>query len=316
MPAITKKPVKVQYRRVDTSIGFEHAFNLQLAMGMCVLDSRTNKASLRQISYDGFGTLVLNFNRPREDFFFGEIIRFEPGDNLSLLESTEGTDGFYSLTQLSPPNGHDLIKGSSYFLAIGNHVMIIEGEIPSSRTEIYLTDLLRKCDLISSGSHIILDAELSVQGDGAKLKEINEITLKPDTLTSPAERSRQSTAITSTDVSDNRTLGVLVAAGFEETDINQLLQDQNQLEVAIQIRVKNGFRRQTMPSVSANRLLRNIPLDEMILLGPSGRQKNGKIVKLSFPTRVQKKGSIFIYEDVYRALHEAYVHFLNNGHID
>jgi hypothetical protein len=66
----------------------------------------------------------------------------------------------------------------------------------------------------------------------------------------------------------------------------------------------------------AKRLLRNVPDDEMTLVGKSGRQKNGKISKLSYPANILTIGSILDREDVARSMVEAFHSFISNGYIE
>jgi hypothetical protein len=66
-----------------------------------------------------YGTVVLNYVDDSRPFFFGEIVRFEPGADLPLLQIGSNVKA-YNLTQAKAPQGHEPIRGVLYFMAIGN----------------------------------------------------------------------------------------------------------------------------------------------------------------------------------------------------
>lgn len=206
-------------------------------------------------------------------------------------------------------------------MAIGSHVVIIENDVSSARAERYLSWLLGDLtSIITKGAHVILVAELTASGGSMQLSQVDEVVFKPrpysPILTEEFIDPTGTVGTTTREVADTNTLGVLRAAGLDDADIQRLAEKNTQLEVTLQIKFKGQRRRQSLSIDDTNRLLRNIPDDELTLKGPGGRQKNGKIEKLAYAANVELIGSLLNTKDVARALYEGYKHFLNNGYID
>jgi hypothetical protein len=320
-----RKKVSVQYRKLDDVTGGFGACTLQSALSTC-LNQKSEESTMadsvvsRQYEHDkAYGTIVLNYVLEEKPFFFGEIVRYEPGADLPLLQIGTHVKA-YNLTQAKAPHGHEPIRGILYFMAIGNHVLILESDVSASRAELYLSWLLGQAtSSIAKGTHVMLAAELSAQAGGAQLSQVEEVVFKPRPVTSAEpilESAPVTVGATSRDVSETNTLEVLRAAGMDDTDIQRLCQADTQIEVTLQIKFKGQRRRKQLGIDDANRLLRNVPEDQITLIGPGGRQKEGRILKLAYPANVETVGSLLHTKDVTRALHEAYKYFVSNGFID
>lgn len=320
-----RKKVNIQYRKFDdnTTPIKSHTFQSILSeslrytgTGGTISDSVTSRLFDRDSAY---GTLVLNYIENNNAFFFGEIVRFEPGADLPLLKIGSNVKA-YNLTQAKAPYGHEPIRGVLYFMAIGNHVMVLESDVSASRAETYLSWLLDDVTgCLTKGSHVILVAELSAQAGSVQLSEVEQVTVKPRAIVAAEPQiSVGSPTVTkaSRDVSEVNTMEVLKAAGMDDTDIQKLVESDTKIEVTLQIKFKGGHRRKPLGIDDANRLLRNMPEDQIVLNGPGGRQKEGRIVKLSYPANIELIGSLLDTQDVARALHESYKYFVSNGYID
>ena len=250
-------------------------------------------------------------------------MRFDPGADLPLLQMQTGAKA-YNLTQAHAPDGHEPVKGVLYLMAIGNHAILIENDLSTGRVENYLSWLLGEgSGTVGSGAHVMLVAELAPQSGAQQLSQVEQIVFKPKPVTSmaaaPSEGSKEEIATigaTSRGVADTNAFEVLRAAGMDDVDIERMVQDNTQIEVTLQIKFKGNRKRKPLGITDANRLLRNIPEDELTLIGPGGRQKEGRIVKLSYPANVELIGSLLKTPDVVRALHEGYKYFVTNGYID
>ena len=161
------KKASVLYRKLAPITGYGPALQASLSTAM----KRTvaggtlgDNAESRQCKEDpDYGTVVLNHIDDNQHYFFGELVRFEPGADLPLLQI--GTGKVYNLTQAKAPQGHEAIRGVLYFMLIGNNVIVLEGGVVSARAERYFTWLLRELvKVLPNGAHIILDAELTTQG--------------------------------------------------------------------------------------------------------------------------------------------------------
>ncbi|RVI87765.1 hypothetical protein CN186_30155 [Sinorhizobium medicae] len=322
----TRKKVGIQYRKLEDVTGGFNGSTLQAALSNCLKyvgphGAISESVKVRQFDSDpAYGTLVLNFFEDKDSFFFGELVRFEPGADLPLLQLGDNVKA-YNLTQAKAPAGHEPIRGVLYLLAVNNHAMVLESDLSASRAERYLTWLLSQATpIIAENTHIILAAELSPESGANRLSQVDQIILKPRPVQSSTDEEAPTLvpalSSTSRDVSETNTLDVLRAAGMDDTDIQSLVQDETSIEVVLQIRFKGKRKRRSLGIDDANRLLRNVPDDELTLSGPGGRQKNGKIVKLAYPANIELIGSLLDSKDVARALFEGYKYFVSNGYID
>ena len=320
-----RKKVNVQYRKLEDLAGAFGAHTLQTALSASLKHvgaKGTIADSVASRQYDGdkdYGTIVLNYVEDPSAFFLGEIVRFEPGADLPLLQIGSNVKA-YNLTQAKAPQGHEPIRGVLYFMAIGNHVMVLESDVSTGRAEKYLGWLLGEATAtVAAGAHVILVAELSAQAGATQLSHVEQVLFKPRAV-SPADPQAPMEPVTvgatRRDVSDTNTLEVLRAAGMDETDIQKLVGADTTIEVTLQIRFRGHRRRKPLGIDDANRLLRNLPEDQVTLIGPGGRQREGKIVKLAYPANVELVGSLLDTRDVARALHEGYKYFVSNGYID
>jgi hypothetical protein len=320
-----RKKVNIQYRKLEDLTGGFGKHTLQSALSSCLKQAAggsvvADSVTSRQFEQDkAYGTIVLNYVEDTQLFFFGEIVRFEPGADLPLLQI--GTNvKVYNLTQAKAPQGHEPIRGVLYFMAIGNHALILESDVSTGRAETYLSWLLGEATpSVSKGTHVILVAELSAQAGATQLRQVEQVVFKPRPVEAPdasAALMPVTVGATSKDVAETNTLEVLRAAGMDDTDIQKLVQSDTKIEVTLQIKFKGQRRRKPLGIDDANRLLRNIPEDQITLIGPGGRQKEGKIVKLSYPANIELVGSLLNSKDVARALYEGYKYFVSNGYID
>ena len=323
-----RKKVTIQYRKLDDSFPAFMGKKLQSLLSDSLKQEVDGQAlaenpAKRTYPDDGYGTLVLNYFVDKPDYFFGEIVRFEPGANLPLLDVADGAQA-YNLKQMKPLDGHEPIRGVLYFMALRNHLVLIEADVSSSRAERYLSWLIsEKAKLIEQGSQIILLAELTNSGAPLQLEHVEEIVFKPRPF-SPEDEAQKNgddisrdTGKTQHGVTGTNVLEVMKAAGMDEVDIRNIVSKKTQIQVTLQILFR-GERRSRSPlsTEDTNRLLRNMPDYELTLKGPGGRQRNGRIEKLSYSANIETVGSLLSPQDVARALYEAYNSFLKNGYVD
>lgn len=296
-----RKKVSLQYRKLATINDF--ALSLQTALANAVahpIGASTfgNDVSSRRCDEDlEYGTLVLNYILDDPNFFFGELVRFEMGADLPLLKL--GAGKVYDLTQAKAPDGHEAVRGVLYFMAVKNHVILLEGGIASSRLERYLTWTLAKIvKVVPEASQVLLDAEFTTPGDTRKLAEVEHIVLKPRALTEPmtkaAEELVEQTHTAKREVASTNTFDVLLAAGFGRADIEELVKEKTDLEVRIEIKFKSeNRRRKVLGAEQASRLLRNLPEDELTLTGPGGRGSGPKCVRKAILLQTEEPGYWF-----------------------
>lgn len=318
-----RKAVTVQYRKLDDPNGGFQGRTLlaTLTKAMSAVVDEKNLGQSAEVRVDGsdpaFGAVVLNYHHYGEDFFFGEIVRFEPGADLPLLQIKDHIQS-YNLTQSKAPDGHEPIRGMLYFVVFNDHLVFFENSLPSARLERYLTWLLAdKVKVCKPNTHVILSAEVRMEGADPTLREIQQIEIKAPPITEASdERIVEVSEARERKVSRLDAMEVLRAAHMSEEDIQSLLSDSTSLEVFLQIRFKSKRLRRPIAAASANRLLRNLAEDDVTMFGPAGKQKAGKLVKLSQPAQVVRVGSLLDTKDALRALTESYRYFVSNGYID
>jgi len=320
-----RKKVTVQYRKLD-DIGSRFG-------GRTLQDALTNSVKsisdgtvfgdvprARHFDDPNYGTILLNTFHDEPFGFFGELVRFEPGADLPLLEVAPGARA-YNLTQARAPDGHEPVRGLLYFMTYRNHMLVIEADMSTSRAERYLSWLLSEAtNVLPAPLHVVLAAELSPDAATARLSRVDEVIFRPSPVRSPdPPRTDEFVPVvrtTSREVEESNAFRVLRAAGMDDVDIRTLAQGETELEVTLQIKFRARGRRRPVGIEDANRLLRNVPEDQITLHGNGSRQKEGRIVKLSYAANVECVGSLLKPSDVRRALHEAFKYFVSNGYID
>lgn len=322
-----RKKVNLQYRKLEDLTGAFGTHSLQSALSASLQHPAQEGAMGDHPAgriYDGdkaYGTTVLNYVDDNPEYFFGEIVRYEPGADLPLLEISTNVKAF-NLTQAKAPDGHEPIRGVLYLMAVGNHVVVLESDMTTGRAERYLSWLLSDATTaVAKGAHVILVAELTAQAGSTQLSQVEEVVFKPRAMAQAAPIGSDDMPVTvgssTRDVAETNTLEVLRAAGMDDADIHQLVSDgETTIEVILQIKFKGKRRRKPVGIENANRLLRNVPDDQITLIGPAGRQREGRILKLSYPANVETNGSLLRTADVARALHEGFKYFVANGYID
>ena len=321
-----RKRVQIQYRKLDDPERYFGQMSLQAAIEQA-LSAVRNGGPMRdhvdrraQDEDPVYGTVVLNEKDEAPTHFFGELVRFEKGAQLALL-SMGGGGRTYDLVQAQAPENHEPLKGVLYFMVTGNHVMFIPGEISSGRLERYLRWLLsRAANVITQSAGVVLAAEIEVAEGAVPLPLIERVAYSPQPFR-PGDfdqNGMQLGPIAGTErqeVSTQRTVQVLRAAGADETDIQRLISEKTDVEVTLEISFKTGWKRKAIDMGAVGRLFRNVEPDELTLSGPQGARMQGNLVRLSYQAEVLTVGSLLDWRDAARKLYEAYTHFVQKGHI-
>lgn len=264
---------------------------------------------------------MINQFDTKNNFYFGELVRFEPGAQLPLLGMMPNGNS-YNLVQGLAPDGHEAVKGTLYFMVFGNHLTVLQGDILTSRLERYLKWLLAETGLISAATGMVLAAEIELSDGTARLAEVDEITFRPHGLKASEifqdtfENTSHQLTHREHGVEGMRTTEVLLAAGMDQADVNQLIEDKTDLEVTLQIKFKQGKNKKSVSLEKVGRIFRNVDPDDLTFFGPGGKQKHNQLVKLSFNDEILTNGSLFLTKDVRRSLFAAYRFFVQRGHID
>lgn len=321
-----RKRVQIQYRRLDDPESYFGNKTLQATIEEALSCARNggpmrDHADRRAQEEDpAYGTLVLNKIDEATTHFFGELVRFEKGAQLTML-SMVGDGNIYDLVQADAPDDHEPLKGVVYFMVCKNHVLFIPGEIASSRLERYLRWLLSvAANVITTSAGVVLAAEIELMEHVAPIPLIERVAYTPPPFR-PADFDQSGIELGSTpgkerqEVSTQRTLQVLRAAGTDEADIERLMSDNTDVEVTLEISFKNGRKNKAIDLGTVGRMFRNVEPDELTLRGTRGTQIHGNLMKLSYTTDVLTVGSLLDWRDAARNLFQAYSHFVESGQI-
>lgn len=331
---MSRQQVTIHYRRLEDATG---AFNgrtlegsVRLAMSQPLDEGPLSEHWKRRawvIPPSAEDTLLMNIYHDAEGYFFGDLTQYTKGFMQALLANMADSPTL-DVEQEPPPEGKEYIHSMMYWMAIGNHVLVLQSRsLNTKKLEEYLTWFLKdKADVIDPTGHVILQAKFDSSDVGGDLDDIREIIVggtsgvEPTTSHQPAEdRVTESEAyreIAARRPWRDRAIEVLRAVMTNEADVQELLKSiptDADLQVAVHIGYKAKRRRVTRAPMQ--QALRNLPEGEITAIGRHGRL-TGKDIRLSYPANIRREGSLLDPEDVVRALQEAYTHFVKNGKIE
>ena len=326
----TRQPVTIHYRRLeDATAAFggktlEAAIRKAMAHGVeggKISEHWKRRAWVVPPSSDD--TLLMNLHQDSDDYYFGDLTHYTKGFLQTLLAEAQDTPSL-TVEQQPPPKGKEYVHSMMYWLAIKNHVVMIQSRsLSSKQLEEYLTWLLKdRTTTISPTGQVILQAKFDAAEVGGDLADISEIVVGGATVRPSAIHEK--TALTTTDRYQelatkkpwrDRAVEVLRAVMNNEADVQKLLEsvpDEAKLEVAVHIGYKAKKEVSRAPMQQA---LRNLPEGEITARGPDGRM-TGSDIRLSHSASILKNGSLLDPDDTVRALREAYQYFVDNGKIE
>lgn len=230
--------------------------------------------------------------------------------------------------QEPPPEGKEYIHSMMYWMVIKDHVLIVQSRsLNAKRLEEYLTWLLKDhATMIDPTGQVILQAKFDSTEVGGDLDDIREIIVggASGVATVPVDQPVEETVsetetyreLTERRPWRERAIDVLRAVMKNEADVQELLEsipDDADLQVAVHIGYRAKRRRVTRAPMQ--QALRNLPEGEITAIGKHGKL-TGKDIRLSYPANILKSGSLLDPDDVFRALRQAYTHFVKNGKIE
>lgn len=284
----------------------------------------------RLLPPDEQDTHFINLYGDGAGHFFADLTHFTRGHMQALLERADNAPSL-NVEQLPAPEGREYLHSMMYWLARGNHVLVLQSRsVGTKQLEEYLSWLLHeRSQLVDEAAVVVLDPELDADEVGGDLDDIRSIIIGGSPLApapGPApsrDRQREGGA---KEVEEYRGLErrhawaarmkeVLRAVMNSDADVEQLLESVPEgadLDVVVQIGYK--LRRRAISREPMKRALRNLPDGDIRAVSKSGRQ-SGRDIRLSYSARVLRQGSLLDPVDVERALREAYDSFGNNGKI-
>lgn len=322
-----RKTTRIHYRRLLR--GSEPAIAASLAAsvgasfkhqieGVAVSDD----VRLRTYADPDHGTIILNGRLPTSSGdIFGELVRFDPTANISLLYQNGQTAAELEVRDMVKPNDAEVLKGMSFFLIRGDHVLVIEQDLTSAMLERYMRWLLcEQCPIAQRNVQLKLIPKLFLDDQVDKLKDVSLVRLKPAPLQPPGLdfEDPDETIHTEKRVSaSTNILAILRAANFDTALIENLMQrDGASLQLNLDITLKAGRNRYKLEGEQAMSMLRHVPEDDLIILGDGVRKNRGRLERLGDQVDIERKGNVLDRKDAWRALQEAASRYRDAGLIE
>lgn len=329
------KQTVVQYRRLKRE-GFPHDDGLKDVLIESLRTERAGKlvgeyVGNRRFDLDQDGRLtLLNKITERthwdEPFFSGQLTYFEKGANVpAILGDPDADVNELDLGQFTLGDNASMIHGILYFVAVGDHVGLIESTgLRSSRLERFLTQLLTQTELLEAGQTVILNAQFTNDG-GRKVTEATQVEVT-------AQRARRNDVdvgegaprIVEQDIERARREGhsviqVLEVLGWTPEDIERLMAEVppgGWLEGFFRFFIKSRTsRRKTIRRETLDEAFRNISPADLTILGKGKREKDG-FVKLTSNRSVETIGSLLNPTSAAQQIEAALRDWAAKGEID
>ncbi|WP_374526520.1 hypothetical protein [Sphingopyxis sp.] len=258
--------------------------------------------------------------------FAGQLIQLQAGTDVhAVLQSLEEDTAEYVVQNLNVGEAVRVLKGALYFVAVGNHVGLIEGQQVRGRTlERYLTALLQRAEEIEPGQAIILNGKF-IAGDGKELSESSEIQVSAAATNRQGERKErpieprveQREAAEAREHEQATVFDILRMLGWSEEAIDSLgaeIPDDGWVEGFFKVFIKERRRRKPISRATINEALRNIDPADLGLRG-DGSERGG-IVKMSVQRDIRTAGSLLDPADAMEQITNALRDWAVAGKID
>jgi hypothetical protein len=259
--------------------------------------------------------------------FAGQVIQLQAGADVhAIMQSLEDDTAEFVVHSLNVGERVRVLKGALYFVAVGNHVGIIEGQQVRGRTlERYLTALLQKADELEPGQAVILNSKF-LAGDGKELSESTEIEVSAAATTRDGDRRPRDVAprVAEREVGQAReheqatVFDILRMLGWDENAIESLgaeIPNDGWIEGFFKVFIKERRKRKPISRATINEALRNVDPSDLGLRGGNGTEKNG-IVKMSVTREVRTINSLLDPTDAMEQIMNALRDWAAAGKID
>lgn len=331
MAAAPRHPVSVHYRKLEDATGAFGAHTLESALRKAMQHQSDGnqiighwKLRAWAVPPNAEDTLLMNLRQDGGDYFFGDLTQYTRGYMQTLIEQKDNMP-VLPVEQQPAPQGKEYVHSMMYWLAVGNHCLIIQSRsLTTKHLEEYLTWLLKeRTPMIGSTGHVTLQWKFDAAEVGGDLNDIKEIIVGgvADVHASPRtdEGTKERTVESYKEVAtrkpwSHRAIDVLRAVMSNEADVQKLLEsipEDADLQVAVHIGYKASKKVSRAPMQQA---LRHLPEGEIKARGRDGNVTGGDI-RLHHNVNILKNGSLLDPNDVVRALRETYKYFVDNGKI-
>jgi hypothetical protein len=281
------------------------------------------------LDQDGRLTLLNHISEQEhwdEPLFAGQLAYFERGANVpALLGDPDEDVNELNLGQFALGPDASMIHGLLYFVAVGDHVGLIESTgLKSARLERFLTQLFTQTEQIEAGQTVILNAQFANE-QGRRVADAKEVQVQARRTVRSDDRAPEAPArLIERDVEQARREGhsviqVLEVLGWTPEDIERLMQEVppgGWLEGFFRFFIKSRTaRRKTISRGTLDEAFRNIDPKDVTFLGKGMREKDG-FVKLTATRTVEMVGSLINPTSAIRQIETALRDWAASGQID
>ena len=329
------KQAMVQYRHLKRD-GFPVEASLKAVLVESMRSQRGGRlvgeyVGNRRFDLDQDGRITL-LNRITEQahwdepFFAGQLTYFERGANVPAIIGDPDADvNELDLGQFALGQDASMIHGLLYFVAVGDHIGLIESTgLKSGRLERFMTQLLTQSDQITAGDTITLNAQFTNE-HGRQVSEAREVEVAAKRAQrGDAQAGEIAPQFVEQDIEKARREGqsviqVLEVLGWTPQDIERLMQEVppgGWLEGFFRFFIKSrAKRRKTINRQTLDEAFRNVNPADVTFLGKGKREKDG-FVKLTAPRAVETVGSLLNPTSAVQQIEAALREWAANGQID
>lgn len=329
------KQSTVQYRQLNRD-GLPDIGSLKAAIVNTMQSDRGGRlvgefVGNRRFDLDQDGRITL-LNRITErahwdqPFFAGQLTYFERGANVPAIIGDPDADvNELDLGQFALGQNASMIHGILYFVAVGDHLGLIESNgLKSGRLERFLTQLLTQDATLQAGQTIILNAQFSNEG-GRRVSEATEVEVSTTKARrGDAEPGEIPARFVEQDIErarreGNSVIQVLEVLGWTPDDIERLMNEVppgGWLEGFFRFVIKSRqARKKAIPRETLDQALRNVNPADVTILGKGKREKDG-FVKLTSNRVVETVGSLLNPTSAVQQIEAALRDWAANGQID
>jgi hypothetical protein len=261
-----------------------------------------------------------------EPFFAGQLTYFEKGANVpAILGDPDDDVNELDLGQFALDPNASMIHGILYFVAVGDHVGLIESSgLRGGRLERFLTQLLTQTDQLPVGETVTLNAMI-IGASGRRVTEAREVQVaaRPSPRSEP-QAGEIPSQIIEQDVQKERRAGqsvvrVLEALDWTPEDIERLMMEVppgGWLEGFFRFFIKSRTaRRQTIKRATLDEAFRNVDPKDVTFLA-NGKRESGGLVKLTSPRSVETVHSLLHPTSAIQQIEAALREWASSGQID
>lgn len=346
--AVGKKPVKIHYRRFDSSFMQDDKSLEDLvhqAMNSIVDGAKIRSRFASRLQVLGEHNYFVNFYEEKcgeVDLAFGDVLHFTEGHMQALFRKVSNDAEKVEVRQMPAPEKAEYVHSQMFWMIKGNHVFVLQSQsLKTNDLEDYLAWLLqKKSQVLRSDVPIVLASQFDQSVIGGDIGDIQEIIIggvaaKPnnenEAKSAPVVISKESTITQDNNIDLGNVAGwdtarkILVELLGSDARVDSLLNAVPQdVDLRVQVHIGYQTKKKKIDRVALKQIetgIRNMP-DSQIQIKAKGQNRgfdgnirlhhNANIDLL----RVQdRNGTLLDPVDVQRAMVEAYSIFVSNGKI-